>query len=376
MLSLKNRLEKREKLGNLRRLPEESSLIDFASNDYLGLARSPVFAAAVRREWDKCGKQGYSYWGSTGSRLLTGNSAYAQELEKQVAAFHGYEAGVLFNCGYMANIGLLSTLAHRDSIVLFDENVHASTREGIRMSKAAAFPFRHNRMEHLEVRLKASPKHLEKLICVESVYSTDGSLAPLHEVCGLARKYGACVVVDEAHAIGVLGPQGKGLVAENGLSGEVYAQVLTFGKALGTCGAIVLGDPVLKQGLMNFASSYIYTTALPFPVLASIKCSYELFPHMELERSHLKALSDMCQQSGVGSKGTPIHPIFISGNEAIKSAAHRLAHAGFDVKPLMSPTVQRGKELLRLCLHAFNTKQELKSILRHIADNQYGIITG
>lgn len=365
MLSLETQLAKRKQQGNLRELKIAQLPIDFASNDYLGLARSPALASAALQEWEKHHEQ-RNRIGATGSRLLTGNSVYAQELEHTIANFHGYEAGLLFNCGYMANIGLLSTIADQESLIFFDAAIHASMREGIRLSQAAAFPFRHNEVEHLESRLKRSSKGKNRFICIESIYSTDGSQAPLKDICDLANQYGAHVIVDEAHATGTVGPQGKGLVAEYQLTKQIYAHVTTFGKALGTFGAIVFGNDTLKQALINFASSYIYTTALPSPILASIKSSYELFPFMENERRHLKSLIHLFQKSYTTSSLTPIQPITIKGNEAIKLAAQYLTGYGFDIRPLMSPTVQRGKEVLRVCLHSFNTENEVRNLLAQL----------
>lgn len=354
---LTTQLLKRKEVGNLRELQVTQNLIDFSSNDYLGLARSTKLKEILLHEWHGLG--------STGSRLLTGNSRYAQELEKNIAAFHGYEAGLLFNCGYMANSGLLSTIAGTQDMIFFDEAIHASMREGIRLSQASAYPLRHNSLEHLEFRLKNSQRQGDTFICIESIYSTDGSKAPLKEISELAKRHQAYLIVDEAHAVGVCGPQGRGLVAEENLTADVFAQIVTFGKALGTFGAIVLGSTLLKQALINFATPYIYTTALPYYALAAIKCSYELFPNLEHERAHLRKLIHMLSASE-----TAIQAIKIKGNEAVKLAAKKIAQNGFDVKPLTSPTVKRGDEVLRVCLHAFNTEEEIrcvKSLLQELA---------
>ncbi len=326
------RLLKRESESNLRQL------VDFASNDYLGLSRK---------------------FGATGSRLLTGNSKLAEELETAIAAFHGYETGLIFNCGYMANLGLLSAVAESDDTIIYDAHVHASTKDGIALSRAKAFPFRHNDLEHLEKRLKRNC-----FVCVESIYSTDGSKAPLREICSLVSRYGAHLIVDEAHAVGVYGPEGRGLVAEQGLMPHVFAQVVTFGKALGTFGAIVLGSRRLTQGLLNFSRPFIYTTALPYPILAAIKRSYELFPKLELERQQLRALSEFFQNESV------IQAVTIPGNGAVKEASKKLLERGFDVRPLLSPTVQRGKECLRICLHAFNTQTQVLELTRWLTSLQ------
>lgn len=349
---MKNRLDKRKNLGNFRSLRTSQNLIDFASNDYLGLARSEK----LKKKW-----VGANELGSTGSRLLTGHTSYVEELENHIAYFHGYEAGLLFNCGYMANIGLADAIATKEDVFFFDMQIHASLHEGMRASQAKIFPFRHNDLEHLENRLKKNPSKGNRFICIESIYSTDGSMAPLKEIYNLAQTYGAHLIVDEAHAIGIFGQSGKGLVFENGLAGKIFAQIVTFGKALGTFGAIVLGNQLLKETLINFAKPFIYSTALPLHCLIAIKCSYALFPNLEKERSHLKSLIEITSFSS-----SHIQPIYISGNREALTLSKKIADKGFDVRAFLSPTVQRGKELLRICLHAFNSKEELITLLNII----------
>lgn len=358
--SLENRLNLRLDAGNLRELKLVRPCVDFSSNDYLGLARSSTFAEYLLEEW----KRTTPLLGRTGSRLLAGNTSYAQDLEERIAQFHGQETGLLFNCGYMANMGVLSAVAGRDDVVFFDSRVHASIHAGVRLSGAKAFPFRHNDLEHLERRLKTCSCQGNRFICVESIYSTDGSKASLKEICVLAKRYDAHVIVDEAHAIGVCGPEGRGLVAAENLTQEVFAVTITFGKALGVHGAIVVGSQLLKQTLVNFAPSYIYTCALPPYALVAIKCSYDFFPSCYKERTHLERLVSLFKQIYPASLSeTHIQPIFITGNEQVKAASNHLLEAGFDVRPLMSPTVRRGEELLRVCLHAFNTHEEVHNLL-------------
>lgn len=364
-MHLKNKLERRSKQGNLRKLSITSSLIDFASNDYLGLSRSAHLIKAVFQEW-KEHLHSLNGLGSTGSRLLTGNSLYAEDLEDKIAQFHGYESGLLFSCGYMANVGLLSSIASEEDVIFFDAGVHASTRDGIRLSRAHAFPFRHNDLTHLENRLKHCSFQGDCFVCIESIYSTDGSCAPLVEICHLLQKYEAFLIVDEAHAVGVLGPKGRGLIAEHNLMHHVFAQITTFGKALGTYGAIILGGKILKEALLNFATSSIYTTALPLQILAAIKCSYDLFPQWEKERQHLRNLVQLFVNADSNCATTHIQSIVIKGNEPTKEAARKLASLGFDVRPLLSPTIQKGQEALRVCLHAFNTEEEVNNLISHI----------
>ncbi len=354
---------RRQNLGNYRRLQVVAPQIDFSSNDYLGLAQSTLLANNLREELANLGAFCH---GSTGSRLLTGNTRYAQELEQEIALFHGYKAGLLFNCGYMANVGLLSAIATVQDTIFFDLNVHASMRDGIRLSRAKAFPFKHNNLEHLESRLKNHCCSGQRFVCIESIYSTDGTIAPLFEICALVEKYKAHLIVDEAHAVGVSGTVGEGLVASHNLNEKVFAQVTTFGKALGVYGAIVMGSNGLKEMLINFATSYIYTTALPLHALAAIKCSYALVPSLHVQRAQIVKLKEIFAQSGLINSDTHIQAIKFSSNKAVQRISTMLAQQGFDVRALMSPTVRRRKEVLRLCLHSFNTVEQLLRLLECI----------
>ncbi|MBS0645541.1 MAG: aminotransferase class I/II-fold pyridoxal phosphate-dependent enzyme [Verrucomicrobia bacterium] len=360
-MSLEKRLLTRQMLGNLRQLKLFPSLIDFSSNDYLGLARSVNFVHKVQEECHSL-----TQLGSTGSRLLTGHSSYVQDLEQYIALQHGFKSGLLFNCGYMANVGLLSSVATHEDVIFFDAHIHASTRDGITLSRAQAFPFRHNDLEHLEKRLKNCTGKASRFLCIESLYSTDGSKAPLTDMAALSKKYDAKLIVDEAHAVGVMGPDGLGLVAEHALQHDTFAQIVTFGKALGVSGAIVLSSDLVRQALVNFATSFIYTTALPFPSLAAIKCSYLCFPFAKKERSYLHSLIRLMQQTLSQASNTHIQAIPVSGNLAVKALSQHLLEAGFDVRPLTSPTVKRGEEVLRICLHSFNTETELSRLLEKV----------
>jgi 8-amino-7-oxononanoate synthase len=364
-VQMEYRLSQRKSMGNLRELSVVKGDVDFASNDYLGLSRSLDLKETVFQELNSQTRL-LNGLGSTGSRLLTGNSEYAEALENRIAAFHGYEAGLLFNCGYMANVGLLSTVAGGDDRIYFDANIHASTLDGIRLSRSQAFPFRHNDIEHLERRLKKGSVKGNRFICIESIYSTDGSVAPLKDICDLSEKYKALLIVDEAHAVGLCGIDGRGLVAEKNCLPHVFAQVSTFGKALGVHGAIVLGSNLLKQSLINFATPMIYTTSLPLHSLAAIKCVYDQLPMLEKEREQLKKLIDVFRRTRKGASLTQIQSIPVQGNEALKKSVLKINRSGFDVRGLMSPTVHKGDERLRICLHAFNSEDELLALLELI----------
>ena len=339
MSFLEERLARRRSQGNLRQLRVRQG-IDFASNDYLGLARLAL--------------QGELPVGSTGSRLLTGHSLQAEAVEEEIAAFHGFERALLFSSGYMANLGLLSAVAQSSDLILADAAIHASTRDGIILSRAASYFFRHNDLQHLQKRLQQVTTTGNRFVCVESIYSTDGSRASLQELARICDRWGAHLIVDEAHSVGLWGPSGRGWVAEAGLTRRVFAQVVTFGKALGAQGAAVLGSSLLREVLINFSRPLIYTTALPPQALAAISAAYARLPELEPERRHLRALIAQCQGSD-----TQIQSLPVPGNGAVKRLSERLLRAGFDVRPLTSPTVRRGQERLRISLHAFNTREEL-----------------
>jgi len=350
-------LKKALKAGSLRSLKQRENLIDLTSNDYLGLSRDPAFQQAIMRTWEKWSASLHRKVGSTGSRLLTGNHQYFEELEERIAEFHGFASATLFNCGYMANLALFSSLFSEDDTLIVDREVHASVHDGIKLSKAQVHYFRHNDLEQLKKRLKDKKRCF---IVVESVYSMSGDQAPLKEIVSLSEKCGAKLIVDEAHAVGLLGPQGKGLVAQENVQEKVFVCLCTFGKALGVHGAVLLGSNLLKRTLLNFARPLLYTTSLPLPLLAAIACSYECFPWMQREREQVAAL---CHQFQFSSH---VQPIGAPGNAHAKLLSQYLMHHGIDVRPILNPTVRKGKELLRLTLHSFNTSTEVKRCLEKI----------
>jgi 8-amino-7-oxononanoate synthase len=350
-------IKKLIKAGSLRSLKQREKLIDLSSNDYLGLSQDLSFQRAIVTRWEQWSKIVSQRVGSTGSRLLTGNHAFFEETEEKIACFHGFPAATLFNCGYMANLALLSSLFTEKDTLIADLNVHASLHDGMKLSKARKFYFRHNDLQHLEMRLKNKDRCF---VVIESIYSMSGQRAALREMIKLCEKHSAHLIVDEAHAIGVLGPQGKGLIAQDNLQERIFACMGAFGKALGVHGAVVLGSKLMKKMFLNFARPLIYTTALPLPLLAAITCSYERFPSMDNERRHI---FDLCSRFQFPSH---IHPISVKGNSQVKLLSHFLTHRGFDVRPIMSPTVPKGEERLRLTLHSFNESRHVLRCLESI----------
>ena len=360
MRSLEDILEKRKSESRFRSLSANNNLIDFCSNDYLGLARSEILKKNIENEL----KRFPDYQnGSTGSRLLSGNTGYAEELEQWIADFHRAEAGLIFNSGYDANLGLFSCIAQRNDTILYDELSHASIIDGIRLSLANALTFEHNNLKDLEEKLKQAKGKI--FVSVESVYSMDGTLAPLKDIVALTEKYNAALIVDEAHATGVFGKEGRGRVCEEGIEKNVFARIHTFGKALGVHGAIVIGSKTLRDYLINYARPFIYSTALPFHSLVAIRCAYEVM----ITSPPAFASANLPQARPLQRRGgkSPIMSVIIPGNDEVRRVAKQLQEKGFDVRPIVSPTVPQGKERLRICFHSFNTEEEIDGLFHSLS---------
>jgi 8-amino-7-oxononanoate synthase len=364
---LKDKLAQRIQSNSLRVLKNrDSSLIDFSSNDYLGFARNIDLKAKIDDEL----KNHPDYLlGATGSRLLSGNLAYAEDLENEIAKIHHAESGLIFNSGYDANVGLLSAIAQRGDTLICDELLHASLIDGARLSNANRYVFKHNDLNSLSEKLKNTKGNI--FIVTESVFSMDGNIAPLKEISALAKKFNANLIVDEAHALGVIGDDGLGLIQQLNLEKKVFARIHTFGKALGCHGAIILGRQVLRSYLINFARSFIYTTALPFHSLATIKMAYQSLTeglniqNLQYNISYFNSIKNEVSDKFIESHSA-IQSLIITGNKECKSLSYNLLSNGFDVKAILSPTVAEGKERLRICLHAFNTENEIEQLLRTI----------
>ncbi|WP_440133525.1 aminotransferase class I/II-fold pyridoxal phosphate-dependent enzyme [Chitinophaga sancti] len=338
------------------RLPAPG-MVDFCSNDYLGLAKSMAMQEAVH---NLLAARPFAH-GSTGSRLLAGNYPWVEETESMLAAFHQSEAGLIYNSGYDANLGLLSAVPQKGDTIIYDSLIHASIRDGMRLSRAQAFSFLHNDPQDLEKKLANGSGNV--FVAVESVYSMDGDFAPLGAIATICERAGAHLIVDEAHATGVVGAKGEGLVQHLGLEGACFARVHTFGKAVGCHGAVVLGSRHLRDFLINFSRSFIYTTALPPTAMAAIMASYDLFPYMQEARGHLSALIARFRR-GVAAldtlpSETPIQVVLSPGNAATRALAERLQGEGLDIRAILHPTVPKGKERLRIVLHSFNTEEEV-----------------
>lgn len=344
------RLQERISKGSERSLSLFPGFADFFSNDYLGLSQQQA-AQEIHS-------------GSTGSRLLSGNTQEAEKTEQFLAGFFGSEAALIFNSGYDANLGFFSSVPQRGDTVLYDELVHASVRDGIRLSHAKSYSFRHNDPEDLKRRIQQAEGTV--FVAVESLYSMDGDLCPLKQIADICEHHKALLIVDEAHSGGIFGDKGKGLISELNLKGKVFARIFTFGKAYGTHGAAVLGSKELKSYLINFARSFIYTTALPPNQYTTIQAQVEQSLDDE-KRNRLQDNIDyfrnvMQDRISLSDARSPIQVILTPGISNAKKLAAMLQEHKLAVKAILSPTVPEGQERLRICLHAFNTKEDMKLI--------------
>jgi len=388
---LRKKLTDREVTGSLRSLGNtRAGLVDFSSNDYLGFSVSEeIFNTTSQILQDYTLEKN----GASGSRLLSGNNKLIEGTELFIADFHKAETAIIFNSGYDSNIGFFSSVPQRGDIIFYDEYIHASIRDGISMSKAKAYKYGHNDLDGLaqlierqvaitrgELPAETSRQTEAQIIYIvtESVFSMDGDMPDLQKLTNFCSANNYYLIVDEAHAIGVVG-KGKGLVQELGIEEQVFARIITFGKALGCHGAAILGSHQLIAYLVNFARSFIYTTSLSPHSVGAILASYRQLANEQttednlIERLHrnIAMLRFYIKMYNIDEdfivSTSAIHSCIISGNECVKNISERLKGQGFDVKAILSPTVPEGKERLRICLHSFNTEAEIEKAIKHLA---------
>ena len=356
---LNKKLDERKHNKAYRTLIVNDDKTDFCSNDYLGIVKNKLIENSIQTNLAH---------GSTGSRLLSGNYKLIEETENLIADFHEAGTGLIFNSGYDANTGVLSCVPQKGDAIIYDQLSHASIRDGIRLSFATSFSFLHNDIIDLEKKLSSVVHHHQNIFVVtESVFSMDGDTAPLAEISILCEKYNAGLIVDEAHATGIIGEEGEGLVQQLHLQERCFARIHTFGKACGCHGAVVLSSDQLKNYLINFSRQFIYSTSLPPSATAAIAVSYKIFPALQNEREHLKNLIGLFRKSEkkyhVPNSDTPIQVVIIPGNEEVKKVAARLQENKLDVRAILYPTVPKGTERLRIVFHAFNTIEETKKLV-------------
>ncbi|MCF6223575.1 MAG: pyridoxal phosphate-dependent aminotransferase family protein [Flavobacteriaceae bacterium] len=365
---LKNKIIARVENDSFRNLKNQNNLIDFSSNDYLGFSKHNRIAQQVKLHLEEF----KNINGSTGSRLISGNQFIYQEVELELANFFNTPAALLFNSGYDANLGLLSCVPQHGDLILFDELCHASIRDGIRLSNAKAYSFKHNSLSDLKKKFRnVQRKNAEIYLVVESIYSMDGDQAPLKEIAEFCKKNKIYFIVDEAHATGVFGSKGNGLVNDLKIEKEIFARVHTFGKALGCHGAVVVGSKELRAFLINFARSFIYTTAIPIHNVLTIKYAIkELLITNEVNKLKIKInffkkelLEKKIAHLFIDSN-SPIQACIISGNNKANEVANKIKFSNFNVKAILSPTVPVGKERIRFCIHSYNSSNQIREILK------------
>ena len=371
------RLETLQRKAQLRELAEVGG-VNLYSNDYLGLATDPRLKLAMIEAVAQTTRVG-----STGSRLLSGHAQVWDDLEEEFSAFANTPASLYFNSGYAANTGLLSAVLDKDDVVFSDSLNHASLIDGLRLSGARKVIYPHCDLDALEDGLKKSRTASgQRVIVTESIFSMDGDRAPLSEIVNLAKRHGAEVIVDEAHATGTQGDAGQGIVASLGLEHDVLAIVHTCGKALAGMGAFVCGSKALKHYLINHARSFIFSTAMPPYVAHQVRAGLRLAIDMDNEREHLFVIADRLRKKLRGldldarASSSQIVPLMVGENEPALKLAEHLQKSGFAVRAIRPPTVPVGTARLRFSLTARITQTDIdrlvEAIAQHVSAEKHG----
>jgi 8-amino-7-oxononanoate synthase len=343
--------------------------VNLSSNDYLGLATDSRLKQAVAEAVEHS-----PALASTGSRLLSGNSADWENLENYFADYVGTEAALYFGSGYSANVGLLSSIAKPGDVVFSDALNHASLIDGVRLSGAAKVIYPHGDLPFLERALREhAGASGAKIIVTESIFSMEGDVAPVQELIRLAHDHGAELMLDEAHAIGVRGPEGRGIAAELGCEREIFARIFTCGKALASAGAFVCGSADLKNYLINRARSFIFSTALPPYFAQQIRAAVDLARASDDRREHLHAIgsalrADLAAENlSYAESTTQIIPVILGSNDAALFVAAQLRDSGFAIKAIRPPTVPPGTARLRISLTSKITLSDVQQLSAAIA---------
>lgn len=337
-------LNKRKSEKAFRNLNTTEGMIDFCSNDYLGFSKKTQHIHAA--------------YGSTGSRLISGHHTIHEEVERNIANFHQTESALIFNSGYDANLSFFSTITKKGDTVIYDQLCHASIRDGLRLGTARNFAFKHNDLEDLLEKIKQAKGSI--FIVVESIYSMDGDQAPLKEIAQICEQHQANLIVDEAHATGLFGKHGAGLCQSEDI--QPFAKIHTFSKALGAHGAAIVGNQILKDYLINFARPFIYTTALPPHTIAVVQQAYNALydcPERDQLLENIRLFKENFQHPQLIESNAPIQCIIVGGNKKTKEIAEEIQNHGMDVRPILHPTVAEESERIRICLHSFNTAEEI-----------------
>ncbi|MDB6044126.1 MAG: bioF [Gammaproteobacteria bacterium] len=342
------------------------ALVDFSSNDYLGLAHHPAVAGAMSECASRCGA------GSGASHLVTGHGIEHARLEEELAAFTGRERALLFSTGYMANLGVITALAGRGELVLLDRLNHASLIDGALLSGARFRRYAHGDAEAAERALDESSEEAV-VVATDGVFSMDGDVAPLPQLARAAKAHRAWLVVDDAHGLGVLGATGRGSLEQFGLSSDDAPVLIgTLGKAFGSFGAFVAGSSDLIEFLIQRARPYIYTTALPQPVAAATRRALEVVQREPWRRERVRALTARFREAAraadvpLADSNTPIQPVMLGSSQTALVAQQELLDAGFWVVAIRPPTVPRGSARLRVTLSAAHSEEQVDALVEKL----------
>ncbi len=358
---LEQKLNSRQQQGLARTLQALPTGIDFCTNDYLGIVKHDFI-----HSWLSNNVAQHITHGNGASRLLGGDTAFIQEVEKTIATFHNVEAALLFPSGYMANYAVITTLATKEDTIIYDKLVHASLRDGIRATLAKSFAFEHNNIVDLEKKIQTITTG-NIYIVTETVFSMDGDIAPLPEIVTLANIYNAILIVDEAHSIGLYGNNGEGLIHQYHMQQQIPVQVFAYGKAAGTHGAAIVGSKLLIDYLVNFCRPFIYSTSISNMHAAAILAAYNIMPTLQVARHALQQNINYFNTQVTYGTQTAIQQIIIPGNDEVTAKATMLKAAGIAVLPVRYPTVPKGSERIRVVLHSYNTTTEIDNLLSLIA---------
>ncbi len=349
-------LEKLDRAG-LRRSLRAPSGIDLSSNDYLGLASHPFIkqrmAEAVCRDGAGC----------TGSRLLRGERDCFSHLERRFARFKSAGRSLYLSSGYLANLAVLTTFPQPGDVIFSDELNHASLIDGVRLSRARRVIFPHNDVAALAALLREAGETAQKFVVVESLFSMDGDFAPLADYAGLCRKTGAALIIDEAHATGVYGARGSGLIEETGIGEAVFLSINPAGKALGVAGAFIAGPEWAIELLVQTARPFIYSTAPPPAVATALEASLDLMEAEPQRRARLRTLAAYLRKRLGLSGDSQIVPVILGSNERALSVAATLQRDGFDVRAIRPPTVPEGAARLRLSVNVNLSEETLDRLV-------------
>ncbi|MHA8065728.1 aminotransferase class I/II-fold pyridoxal phosphate-dependent enzyme [Aquirufa sp. ROCK2-A2] len=360
-------LKSRQSSGLLRSLQIIDNKIDFCSNDYLGLAKNIELANLILSNFEDYKINNRIINGSTGSRLISGNSELTELFEKECAAFHQSESALLFGSGFEANLGLLSCVPQEGDVLFCDKLLHASLIDGLKLNKVEKRIFKHNDLNDLIHLLNQYPKETPKWIIVESIYSMDGDEAPIDQLIELKNLYNAEIIVDEAHSGGIYGLHGEGKCVEKAWHPEIFARIITFGKAWGNSGAVVLGSKILREYLVNFARTFIYSTApSPAHVCSLLTTLHFLRTQHDLRiklTENIHFFRAQITSSDWGKSQSAIQTFFVKGNDAVREKARLAQEKGFAIKPIVYPTVAKGKERIRITLSSETQKEDMLSLI-------------